>query len=71
MGLQSLKGIGLEAVLLSSFKSYLLGKVQHIEIRKGEILNYAVQEGTVLGPILFTMYLNKIFTIEIVRIIVF
>lgn len=55
---------GLGSTVLQWFKSYLVGRTQKVKIgntfSNSHVLNFGVPQGSVLGPMLFTMYTSPI-----------
>ena len=53
--------LGVDAVALEWFKSYLIGREQKVRIRKSwplaKFLMYSVPQGSVLRPLLFLIYI--------------
>ena len=52
---------------LEWFKSYLKGRHEHVRIGdvvlKSLPVDYRVPQGSILGPILFTVYINALLTV--------
>ena len=67
--LEVLEGIGFRGVAYDLCKSYLTDRVQCVEvgnkISATKSVNCGVPQGTVLGPLLFTLYVNDIFNINV------
>lgn len=59
--IKKLKYCGIRGTELNLFKSYLSNRLQRVKvnniIRNKLVVNYSVPRGTVLGPLLFNIYL--------------
>lgn len=66
--LDSLQELGFRGQTLNLFRSYLTDRSQYVligeEMSDAKTVEYGVPQGTVLGPILFNIYLNNIFTLR-------
>lgn len=66
--LENLNEIGIRGTALKLIRSYLTNRKQCVEIddtrSNFQTVEYGVPQGTILGPILFVLYLNNLFQID-------
>ncbi|KAG5897087.1 hypothetical protein JTB14_036314 [Gonioctena quinquepunctata] len=66
--LQSLEDVGVRSICLELFESYLSDRTQAVSVdgvvSDAEKIDYGVQQGTILGPSLFNIYINGLFSLD-------